>query len=163
MNSIVKRVLISAAGLGIMLGYWTFFDKKPVTKSSNHIPAKVLGGGGDQLTIEADVNGDARVALMVEQPRDPEGKHPLLEEYSEQITAGHHSYNVELAPKTAGSVELEAVNPQVGNTLTWTVKRGGKQIAQESQTLDKPLDPGYAMALDVDLEAEQPPAESSNE
>lgn len=160
----MKRMAIKAGlsvfGVLLMLGYWTFFDKKPVSKGGgSHIPDTVLGGGGDQLVIDIDVNGNAEVGMMVDKPHAPNVDQPF-EEWYQKVEPGHHTFTVELAPKTSGTIDLRALDPQIGNKLSWTVTRAGKQIAQETDTLDKALQPGYAQGLQVQLESEE---QTSNE
>jgi hypothetical protein len=154
MKNLAVKLGFAVIGLCLMLGYWTFFDKKPVSTGASHIPDKVLGGGGDSLIIDLDINGKAQVGMLLEQPRKPDGDQPT-EEYYQNLDPGHYSFTVELAPKTMGTVDLRALQPQIGNKLSWTVTRNGKQIAQDSDTLDKPLQPGYAQGLQVQLESEE--------
>ena len=151
MKNLALKIGSSVLGLIVVLGYWTFFDRKPAAKGTSHMPGMVLGGGGDKLTVDVDVNGKVQVGMMVEEPRRADGSQPI-EEYYENLDPGHHSFVIELAPETTGVVDLRALEPKIGNKLSWTVTRNGKQIAQESDTLDKPLQAGYSQSLQFPIE-----------
>jgi hypothetical protein len=162
MKNVALKLALAVVGLGLTLGYWTFFDKKPISSGGSHIPDKIFDGGGDRLTVDLEINGKAQLGMMLEQPRKPDGSQPLAE-YYQNLNPGHYSFTVELAPKMMGTVDLRALEPQVGNKLSWTVTRNGNQIAQDSDTLDKPLQAGYSQDLQVQLESEEQATNQNSE
>jgi hypothetical protein len=46
-----------------------------------------------------------------------------------------------------GYVELGAVEPQPGDTLSWEIEVNGQVVDEQSETLEEPLGPGYAFFL----------------
>jgi len=162
MKKVASKLIFALIGMLLVLGYWTFIDKKPISTGSSHIPDKILGGGGDRLVIDVDINGKAQLGMMVDRPHKPNSDQPFEEDY-QNLDPGHHSFVVELAPGVTGTIDLRALEPHVGNTIGWTVTRNGKQIAQESDTLDKPLQGGYSQSLQVQLEPEEQSANEDSE
>lgn len=159
------RAVIAVVGLGAVLLYWTFSGnhKSGSSTSASKIPAKILGGGGQRVIVDVDTNAPARLAFMGDLPRKPNGDQST-EEDTEQFTPGHHTWAVELGPKATGTFFLESINPQVGAQLSWKITVDGKQLADESQTLDKPLQAGYAFGLQANVgrdEEEEQPSDSS--
>lgn len=158
MNRLIVRGAITVLGMVVMLGWWTLTGNRGSNKTSSigKMPAKIFGGGGKQIVIEVDVTGPAELGFMGDLPRKPNGEQ-AMEEDSEPITAGTHSWTIELAPHASGTFDLRALNPQVGNRMSWTVKVDGKEIAHETDTLDKPLGPHEAQGLQVRVEDEEEP------
>jgi len=143
------KIGTSILGLVMVLAWWTFVEKKPVsTGSTTKMPVKILGGGGSQVVIEVEVNGPAQLGFMGSLPRKPSGDQPI-EEDSENMSPGMHSWTVELGKNASGTFDLRALNPQVGNKLKWRVTLDGKEIANETDTLDKPLQANEAQFLQV--------------
>jgi len=161
------RAGIAILGVVVTLTWWTLTDKNRKqngTSSSSKMPAKILGGGGQKVIIDVETNAPARLAFMGDLPRKANGDQ-VTEEDTEQFTPGHRTWAVELGPKTAGTFFLESINPQVGAQLGWKITVDGKQIADESQTLDKPLQAGYAFGLQTNVspnEEESPPDSSGS-
>ncbi|HZR27668.1 MAG TPA: hypothetical protein VFA71_02725 [Terriglobales bacterium] len=162
------RAAVAMIGLAAVLAYWTLTDKghKGATStSSDKMPAKILGGGGQKLAIDVDTTGPAQLAVDTYIPRKPDqsiNDDQPTEEHVEKFGPGHHTWVIELAPRTGGTFEFEAINPQVGTQLSWTVTLGGKQIAQESDTLDKPLQPGYAFFLQAKIDPDEQEQQSES-
>lgn len=156
MKRLLIRAGVSLVGMVAVLGWWTITGRHNDSTSvaSRKMPAKILGGGGSQVTIEVDVNGPAEIGFMGSLPRKPGGEQ-TLEEHSERMTAGTHFWAVELGPHASGTFDLRALEPQVGNKLSWTVKVDGKEIARETDVLDKPLRSGEAQGLQAAIEDEQ--------
>ncbi len=134
----------------------------PEQSSGGKMPAKIFGGGGRKVFIEVNVSSEAQLGFMGTLPRKPDGSQPL-EEYNENISPGTHAWTIELAPHTGGTFDLRALNPQVGNRLAWTVKLDGKQLANETDVLDKPLPAGTAWFLQVGIERERESPEAPEE
>lgn len=153
---LVIRAVIALVGLAVVLVYWTFTGRSSKNNNAAHsdkMPARILGGGGPKVTIDVDTTSPATVSFMGDLPSKPNGEQPT-EEDAEKVEAGHHTWTIELAPKTSGEFQLEAVNPQVGARLSWNVSLDGKEIANESDTLDKPLAAGYAFFLQARIPEE---------
>ncbi|MGH9676307.1 MAG: hypothetical protein ACRD36_04330 [Candidatus Acidiferrum sp.] len=158
MNKLAVRAGLAILGMVAMLAWWTFTGNKSDSKtgSATKMPEKKFGGGGPKVTIEVEVNGPATLGFMGTLPRKADDSQPL-EEDAERIAPGTHIWNIELAPHTSGTFDLRANNPQVGNKLSWHVTVDGKEMAHESDTLDKPLQGGYAQDLQVRIERDEEP------
>jgi hypothetical protein len=158
MNRLLVRGAIAVLSTAAVLGWWTLTGIRGSNKTSSigKMPAKIFGGGGKQVIIEVDVTGPAELGFMGVLPRKPNGDQ-AMEEDSEPMTAGTHTWFIDLAPHTSGTFDLRALNPQVGNRMSWTVKVDGKEIAHETDTLDKPLRQNEAQGLQVRVEDEEEP------
>jgi hypothetical protein len=152
-----KQIVISILGLVAMLGYWSFCGTSKVpghTTDEGKIPSVIWEGGNNKLSIEADTTTPATMRVSFQAPA--EGDKDYEERYHEaweKIEPGHHSYTVAFPETTDFStVELGADNPKVGDELSWVVKLNDEVVQEDSYTLEKPLDEGYAMFLQVELE-----------
>jgi hypothetical protein len=156
MNKLVVRAGVTLVGMASVLAWWTVTGKQGSnhTGSSRKMPEKIFGGGGQRVTIDVDVNGPAELGFMGTLPRKPNGDQALVED-SEPVSPGAHSWTIELAPHTSGTFDLRALNPQVGNRLSWTITVDGKEFARETDTLEKPLQAREAQGLQVRIERDE--------
>ena len=154
MNSVVKRVLSSAAGLLLVIGVWTIQGKLSgtATSASDRVPAKVWEGGGTTLTIETDSSDPAVLRALFESTSKTNGKPVRSLDTFEKIPAGHHSWTVDVPATVGGDLELQAENPKAGAKLSWTVRAGDTVLKQESETLNASLgaNEGFFLKLDMD-------------
>ncbi len=154
MNYLAKRAIIAVVGVVIVLAWWTLRGghDNNVTSSAK-IPAKVWEGGAGKVTIEVESSDPATMRADFEstEPMDSGKSHRRLQTW-EKVEAGQHSWTIEVPAATQGILEFEAVVPKVGSKLTWTVHAGDKQIAQDSQTLNEPLQANEAFFLQVELQ-----------
>lgn len=152
MNYLMKRAAFGVLGLVIVLAWWTLTGKHESTPSMDKIPSKVWEGGAGHVTIEVDSSDPATLRADFEKadPSDPSKPHQRLQTW-EKVAAGQHSWTIDVPSGTLGTLEFEAVGPKPGSKLSWTVHAGGKQIAQETQTMDKPLQANEAFFLQIEV------------
>ena len=149
MNALVKRALTSVVGLAIVLAWWSLRPGDSKNVHTAGIPAVVWGGGGAQLTIEAQANCAAYVSISFEGdggPNGPLADHGLLEA-REEIDGGSHTWTIDVPEHVGGMVEMGASQPTTGNQLSWRLLVNGRQVDQQSESLDQPLEKGYAFFL----------------
>jgi hypothetical protein len=146
----MKRVAFGVVGMVLVLGWWTLTGKRDIAPSLDKIPSKVWEGGAGQVTVEAESSDPATMHAEFERPdiSDPSKRHQRLQS-TEKVAAGQHTWTIDVPASTFAILEFEAIGPKTGSKLTWTVHAGGRQIAQESQTLDKPLQANEAFFLQV--------------
>lgn len=139
MKSIVRGVL----GLAVVLAWWTFSQNNVSTQSvATAIPERVWGGGAGALTIEAETS--SRAQMSVSFSRD--GEDGYLESV-EEIGAGSHRWTIDVPREVGGYVELGAVAPKPGDTLSIRVLADGRSVFEDSDRLEEALEPGYAFFL----------------
>jgi hypothetical protein len=145
---LVIRAGVAVLGVAMMLTWWTLTGKKADTTSrvTDQMPTRILSGGGQKLVIDVDTTGRGELAFDADLPGKP-GERGESRTYLEKFDAGHHTWVIELAPRTEGALELDAINPQVGTRLGWSITVDGKKLADESQALSEPLKPGEAFFL----------------
>ena len=150
MNSLVKRALSAGIGLALILGWWTLEDKvKGGSKAaaSDKIPAKVWEGGGTTLLIDVESNDAAILRVYFEATSKTNGTPVRSLDTYEKVSAGNHSWTVDVPSAVGGDIELEASNPKPGSRLSWTVRAGERVLAQESESLHEPLRANEAFFL----------------
>ena len=143
----MKGLLKSAAGLALVLGWWTLTGRgdDPNHESASQIPTMVWEGGGGSLAIEADTSTAAQMRVSFSQAGE-EGEERSLQT-REDVAAGHYSWTIDVPSGVGGYVELGAVDPKPGDELRWTVAVNGDTVDEQSDTLEKPLEKGYGFAL----------------
>lgn len=65
----------------------------------------------------------------------------------EDVPAGSHSWSIDVPAGAGGYVELNAVEPKVGDRLTWKVSANGRVVSEQSETLGQPLEKNTAFFL----------------
>lgn len=150
----LKQVLISVGGLVLVLAWWTIRGPgEDKTERVEKIPAKVWDGTLGPLEVRAKVNQPAEITMTFERQKAgaSEGDHEMLEA-RQPLAAGEHSFSVQVPPKTYGRVEVQIHDPQVGASFAWVVLVGGRVIYEHTDTLEKPLEQGYAFFDNVELD-----------
>jgi hypothetical protein len=127
-----------------MIAYWTIRgDGGSDTELQKSIPAKVWGGGGGTISVELETTVAGRMGIGFEERTD-DGRSLRSEQ---QVAPGKHSWSVEVPVNTGGYIEFSAESPKVGDKISWVIRHNGNQIAQEEQTLEKELQPGWGFGL----------------
>lgn len=154
MNSLVKRVLLAAAGMVLMLGWWTIEGKfsGSATAASDKIPAKVWEGGGTTLTIETESSDPVVMRALFQSTARTNGTPMRSLDSFEKIAAGSHTWTVDVPATVGGNLELQAENPKPGSRLSWTVRAGDKVLRRESETLNGALRANEAFFPTLDAE-----------
>jgi hypothetical protein len=143
----MKALVKSLAGLALVLGWWTLTGDgdDPSHETADRIPALVWEGGGAELAIEADTTTPAHMRVSFSE-RGESGEQRWLETW-EAVEAGHHRWSIEVPEGVGGTVELGAVDPQPGDELRWTLRVDGEAVDEQAETLEQPLEEGYAFFL----------------
>jgi hypothetical protein len=143
----MKGILKSLAGLAVVLAWWTIRGPAddPSHESAKEIPTTVWGGGGGSLAIEADTTSAAQMRVSFSEAGES-GEERSLETW-EDVAAGHHAWTIDVPSGVSGYVELGAVDPKPGDELRWTLAVNGKTVDEQSDALEKPLEPGWGFAL----------------
>jgi hypothetical protein len=147
MGSLPKSVAKGAIGLVVVLGWWTLRGpgEGPNHESAATIPAAVWDGGAGSLSVRVETSTAAQMRISF-QERDESADARSLET-SEDVEAGSQAWSVDVPAGVGGYVELGAVEPQPGDTLSWEIEVNGQVVDEQSETLEEPLGPGYAFFL----------------
>jgi len=137
MRKFILRLGFSALGVTATLLWWTYHNTGSSAQSVSHIPAKV-GEGGNRLVVEAATTTPSTLRLNFEDLRKPAGQQILLESW-EKISAGPHSWTVDIPSGIGGYIELEADHPNPGDMLTQRIRINGKEVDSQSERLDSAL------------------------
>jgi hypothetical protein len=148
-----KKIMTSALGLVLVLGWWTFRDKffggTNASAASDRIPAKVWEGG-NALTIEVESSDPGVLrAYFAATARNSGTPVRSLDTY-EKVPAGSHAWRVDVPDAVGGDLEFQADNPKPGSRIRWTVRSGSRTLAQDSETLNAPLQANEAFLLKYD-------------
>ena len=152
MGGFVKRIVLGALGVVVMLAFWTvkgwFVDDANATVA--HIPDKVWDGGVP-VFLEVESTEPARFSASFETNLQiDDADHKFLETW-ERVEPGLHTYKVDVPKGTSGIVEAGIDNPKVGAKVRVAVKVNGETVAEDSQTLTEPLQQGYGFFAQVEL------------
>jgi len=148
----LKKLVTSAIGLAAVLTYWTLTGHQTAVSSGpQKLPAKFLNGGGGTLTIEATSTTPASFRYTLHGPYENGDSKDKVNGY-EELQAGPHSWTTELAPNTGVYLEWEALHPQPGAKLSWTVKLNGKEIDTQDETLNGELKANEAFFIQYERE-----------
>jgi hypothetical protein len=142
MKKLLLRLGLSVLGTVVTLLWWTYHDKGSSAQSMSHIPAK-LAEGGNQLVIEVEGSTPSTLRVDLEDLSKPIGQQILINA-SEKVPAGTHTWTVDVPSGIGGYIEFEADHPNPGDTLTQRVKINGKEVDNQSERLDSPLQPNTA-------------------
>jgi hypothetical protein len=151
----VKKVLMSAMGLALVLGWWTFQEKTSSGKESggnDRVPAKVWEGGGTTLTIEVESSDSAVLRAYFAATATNSGTPVRSLDTYEKVPAGSHSWTIDVPSAVGGDLEFQADNPKSGSRLTWTVRSGGRVLARDSETINASLQANEAFFLKFDAD-----------
>ena len=145
MKSLGIRALLAVAGVALTLGYWTL--RPSGSTAGSGIPARLWEGGGPLVTVELDSTAPARFSIWFSEHPPGEAEKRSLET-SEPIQPGHRELRVQVPPAVGGHVEISAAGVPVGTRFAWKIRSGERLIAEHSETLDRPLDPGTVFGMD---------------
>jgi hypothetical protein len=150
MTALIKKALGAVVGIVLVLGYWTIMGPGKQTESMDTIPAKVWDGGAGTMQVEIDSSSPAQMRIsFYERSEDEDAK--SVETY-EDVSAGFHTWTIDLPANTGGYVELGAVKPSVGDKLSMKVLVNGKLAYEEASTLEEELKPNYAFFAQAHFE-----------
>jgi len=142
MKKLLLRLGLSVLGTIVTLLWWTYHDKGSNAQSMSHIPAK-LAEGGNQLLVEVEGSTPSTMRIDFEDLSKPVGQQILMNAW-EKVSAGPHTWTVDIPSGVGGYIEFEADQPKPGDTLTQRVKINGKEVDSQTERLDSPLEPNTA-------------------
>jgi hypothetical protein len=142
------RVGLALLGMVITLTWWTYHGHDTSTESQDQIPTSVWGGGPAKITVEVETTTPATMRIDFNEHDKEPGQQKMLQTW-EKISAGTKTWTVEAPAKVGGYIELGADHPKVGDKLKWRVTINGQQVGQEEWTLEKELEKGTAMFLQL--------------
>jgi hypothetical protein len=143
----LKSLIRTALGLVVVLAWWTFTGDSVDTASDsvNGIPTRVWEGGAGTLSIELDTTTPAQIRIDFGENAEDESARSL--DAWQDIAAGHHTFSVDVPAGVGGYVDLGAVDPKPGDSLSWRISAGDTVVDEQSQTLDAPLQEGFSFGL----------------
>jgi hypothetical protein len=144
----IKRLVITVAGMALMLAYWSFKGSSGSSRlsSTNGIPSKVWEGGGTTVTVEVTTDTPARFSIWFsDHPEGQMEKRSL--ETSETIPVGTKEYVIDVPRGVGGTVEASAIDPKPGATMSFKVRNVEKLFLEHGERLDGPLRAGEAFAI----------------
>lgn len=143
MERLVKRVLMSILGVVVTIAWWSIRGGDPNVQSVDEIPAAVWGGGGGTLTIEVHTTCAAQMRVSFDS--DQEDVESL--ESREDMEAGTRTWTIDVPRGAGGYIELGAVDPKEGDTLSWQIRLNGQMVDEQFDELQEPLGEGYAFFI----------------
>jgi len=155
LKSMAGKLISTLLGLGLVLAWWTIRGPSdvPGRTQDNQIPAQIWEGGENQLQVKVTSNTQGRAYLSFEAPDPNKPDETRWFEATEIKEPGSYDWTIAFPKDTfSGLVEFGAVEPKVGDKLEWEVFFNGKSIQKDTKLLEKPLEPGWGMALQVELE-----------
>ena len=150
MKNLMIRAGIAVLGMVLTLTWWTIRRDNTHTQSANHIPTKVWAGG-HTLEVEVETSCDAKMSVSFAQHDKPNEEQNRLETF-EKISPGTHSWSIDVPEQVGGYVEMDAVAPHPGDTLTMKITVDGKVVDQQTEKLSSPLAAGYVFGVQRDYQ-----------
>lgn len=147
MSKLLQRAIMPILGLLVCLGWWSLRGDRGGSAAVSGIPEKVWAGGAGTMAIEVETSGPARLNITFSEEGDT-GKERSIECW-ERLAPGPHVWQIDLPANAGGYVDLTAEEPAVGAQLRWVVRINDRIVAEETQTLDAPLEPNYAFGLQL--------------
>ena len=92
------------------------------------------------MEVEATTPARFHIGFSVEE------KDETLEAWT-PVTAGTHTWTIEVPADAGGYIDLDAESPTVGDKLSWKILLNGKTVEEQTETLDEPLAEGYGFGL----------------
>lgn len=147
------KVVSTVLGVIICLGWWTLTGSGESNLDQvSEMPDVVLSGGGGVLEIEATVNQPAVLRATFSRQVDEETGEEEGINVEQPLAAGTHHFRTDVADGLYTYLEIGIPEAQPGAAIEWTVSAGGKRIVHESESLEKPLRPGYAFFVQLEFE-----------
>ncbi len=142
MNRFLQRAVMTVLGLVVMLAWWSIRggDSNVVTEDS--IPATVWGGGGGTLTVEVHASCAAKLLVNFEGQEDEQSLNSWQE-----VEGGTHTWTIDVPREVGGYMELNAIDPPTGDTLSWQVRLNDAVVDEQFDQLQEPLENGYAFFI----------------
>lgn len=141
MQPILKRAGLAVLGVIVTLAYWSFTGRGGGSSAVEGIPSRVWEGDGGVLAIEVESTTPARFSISFSDDKDRR-----LEAWT-PIKAGTQIWTMSIPRGAGGYIELGAEDPKVGDKLSWKITLNGETIDEQSETLERPLESGYAFFL----------------
>ena len=145
----LKKLLIrgglSLLGTAAILTWWTIHPGTSNVKQEARIPAK-FGDGGNRLDISVESSTPATMSVDFNDHTKEVGSQ-MLAHALEKIPAGSHSWSIDVPAHIGGYIELEADHPNAGDKLTMRVRMNGSLVDEQTDSLEKPLEPNTAFFL----------------
>jgi hypothetical protein len=145
----LKKLLIRGSvcllGTATVLTWWTIHPGKSQSNSSDRIPPK-FENGGNRLNISVETSAPATMRVEFTDHNKEFSSQEVVETW-EKIPVGSRSWSVDVPAGVGGYIELDADNPNVGDTLMMQVSMNGEEVDQQSERLDHPLEPDYGFGL----------------
>lgn len=141
MNRLLKRLLMMALSIAVTYVWYTIRGWNSDSETTDGIPTSVWGGGGGQMTIEVRSTCPTRFAISFSTEEDDEL------DASEELEPGPYSWTIDVPRRAGGYIDFTAVEPKVGDQLTWRILLNGKVIDEQFDELTEPLEDGYAFGL----------------
>lgn len=147
-KNLAIRAGVAVLGVAIMIGWWTLRGDRSetTTQTESRIPSKLWEGGGATLVINLETSEPTRVHASF-----GSGENRSLEA-EELIQPGRHSWTIDLPTDCYVFFSPSAIEPKVGAKMSWTVTLNGHLLLDETETLEKPLEPNYAFGLSLEIE-----------
>jgi hypothetical protein len=147
MDQAMKQLLKAAAGLAIVLAWWTLRGPgEDTTETAEKIPSVVWDGGAGSMTIRAETTTPAR--MRVHFSEEVEGAEPARSlETWEDVAAGSHSWTIAVPANVSGYLELGATDPKPGDRLRWSIEAGSATVDEQDETLQQALEENHAFFL----------------
>ena len=143
----MKNLAKALVGLVLVLAWWTIRGPGDSGgEQSDHIPAVVWGGGAGSMAIHAETSGPAQMRVSFSDHGENVEKPRSLETWQD-VPAGSHDWTIDVPAAVGGYVEITAKSPQPGDKLRWSIQVGGNTVDEQSDTLEKPLEQGWAFGL----------------
>jgi len=162
LKKLATKIVVTLLGMVLVLTWWTVTGSKKKSESVDQIPAAVWGGGPTKITVEADTNTPATMSIDFNQREGGASTEKMLQTY-EKMIPGKKIWTVEVPDRVGGYIELEADKPEVGAKLRWRVLINGSVVGEDEDTLDKPLENGTAMFLQLHFDDYSKAHEEAND
>ena len=143
MNTLLKRVVTTVLGVVVTLVWWSMRGGDSNVATEDRIPAIVWSGGGGTMSIEVHTTCAARLKVDFDESTE-DGR--SLNTWQE-IEAGTHSWTIDVPREVGGYMELGAVDPKEGDTLSWQIRLNGQVVDEQFDQLEESLQEGYAFFI----------------
>ena len=142
-------LVLGILGLAAWLGYHSLVGGNgDSSKELKEIPKTVFSGGAGDLTLAIQMNKPGY--LLAEFSHGKEEKEKIIAR--EELAEGDHYYKIDLPQDLSyGYFELEIPDATVGAQLSWKVDFESRELLNEHDVLDKPLEQNQAFFLQMEF------------